>query len=414
MSACKAPGPTCVSQADPIDLGTLAKVRSRPPGPSSGDEDAHSPWWNRHSDDPSFHRSFPRSDGSDPKWRFGRIPIRPRPPLLAYELSDDKRNNLSPIYLSLSLNEKGNQDFAGYSTPFERQWSALIPGNFNPLFPVVIPKTEAWFSELLVVGHTGRVTGDHFFTPPNYALHHGLRRGLDAERQFNAGVPVSLAITDGDGRQRIGISEEEYSVITSVDGTVLSIQNKQSTGYLVSEFGPLLVIGSILAPLAIGLGRSVVSLVAEAREAWVARQELSAARETARELMAGKSKVVLNLAGTGEVPGAINVNNLVDEQKSGIENLVFGRAEDVGAIFPPNSVDEVVSNNVVAAVGEAGINWPVAARGCYTILRSGGRISIAPYMGLIDAQLAAVKAALQAAGFRNITVEFGTVVTAIK
>jgi hypothetical protein len=151
--------------------------------------------------------------------------------------------------------------------------------------------------------------------------------------------------------------------------------------------------------------------VPEAGGAAGAASELSALRETARRLIQEQpaGRAVLNLGGTGEVTGAINVNPLIDQQVVGVPNLVRTTAERIGEVFPAASADSIVSNNVV--FGQ--VNWAGAARGCFTVLKSGGRVSIAPYAGQLAEHLQAIAAALRDAGFRTVNT-VGPVVTAIK
>jgi hypothetical protein len=135
-------------------------------------------------------------------------------------------------------------------------------------------------------------------------------------------------------------------------------------------------------------------------------------RESARKLLQQqpRGKVVLNLGGTGEVSGAINVNPLTGQQVGGIPNLIQTTAESVGEVFPTASVDSVISNNIV--YGQ--VNWAVAAKGCFATLRSGGTISIAPYAGQLAEHLQAIAQALKAAGFRQVIIQSGRIVTAVK
>jgi hypothetical protein len=92
-----------------------------------------------------------------------------------------------------------------------------------------------------------------------------------------------------------------------------------------------------------------------------AASELQALRQTAQTLLRSQpaGRAVVNLAGTGEVPGAININTLTGQQVRNVPNLIRAAAERVGAIFPPASFARVVSNNVV--FGE--VNWAAAASG---------------------------------------------------
>jgi len=142
--------------------------------------------------------------------------------------------------------------------------------------------------------------------------------------------------------------------------------------------------------------------------------ELATLRETARVLVdqarRTSGRVVVNLAGAGEVEGAINLNNLTAQQVSNIPNLVRAGAERVGEIFQAQSVDSVVANDVV--FGQ--VNWAATARGCFAIMRSGGRVSIAPFAGQLAEHLQTITEALRAAGFREVAIQAGRFVTAVR
>lgn len=139
-------------------------------------------------------------------------------------------------------------------------------------------------------------------------------------------------------------------------------------------------------------------------------EDAKAAQQLAKEMAKKHRKVVVNLGGTGEVADAINVNPLKDQAVKGVPNLVKGTAEQVGTLFKSGSVDSIVSNNIVRGQ----LNWGPAAKGAFTALKSGGTISIAPYAGDIAPHLAEIQVALQGAGFKNITVAAGQIVTAVK
>jgi hypothetical protein len=82
----------------------------------------------------------------------------------------------------------------------------------------------------------------------------------------------------------------------------------------------------------------------------------------------------------------------------------------VGEIFPRASVGRIVSNDVV--FGQ--VNWATTARGCFDILRPGGTVSIAPFAGQLSEHLAAIAAALRSAGFRDVVIQAGRFITAVR
>lgn len=139
-------------------------------------------------------------------------------------------------------------------------------------------------------------------------------------------------------------------------------------------------------------------------------EEASTAEQLAREMAKKQGKVVVNLGGTGEVADAINLNPLKDQAVKNIPNLVKAGGERVGTLFKPGSVDSIVSNNIVRGQ----LNWTEAAKGAFTALKSGGKVSIAPYAGDLAAHLAEIQDALRAAGFKDVTAVGGHIVTAVK
>ena len=139
-------------------------------------------------------------------------------------------------------------------------------------------------------------------------------------------------------------------------------------------------------------------------------EEAATARQLAKEMAKKQGKVVVNLGGTGEVADAINVNPLTDQAVKNIPNLVKAGAERVGTLFESGSVDSIVSNDIVRGQ----LNWMEAAKGAFTALKSGGKVSIAPYAGQIEAHLTEIKNALTAAGFKDVAVLGGRVVQAVK
>jgi hypothetical protein len=142
-----------------------------------------------------------------------------------------------------------------------------------------------------------------------------------------------------------------------------------------------------------------------------AEKELAKKAATLAEQMAAKhGNVVVNLGGTGEVANAINLNPLTAQQVKAVPNLVRAGAEEVGSIFKPGTIDKIVSNNVVQGT----VNWTRTAEGSFSALKSGGQVSIAPYAGGLAEHLQEIQTALRAAGFKEVKVVAGHVVTAVK
>ncbi|MGD0569373.1 MAG: hypothetical protein ABSA78_13300 [Candidatus Sulfotelmatobacter sp.] len=122
------------------------------------------------------------------------------------------------------------------------------------------------------------------------------------------------------------------------------------------------------------------------------------ARVYASDLRAAGKSVRVNLGGTGEVADAINVNPLKDQRVRDIPRLIVGKAEEIADVFDPESVDEIVSNNIVRGQ----VNWVDAAKSAFKVMKSGAKIKIAPYAGQSAEHLAEIESALRQAGFKSI------------
>lgn len=193
----------------------------------------------------------------------------------------------------------------------------------------------------------------------------------------------------------------------------LQIKDKPIEPSLISPLD--LIIGGFAARGVRAGGAKGVSFLAKAMNHILARRSSSVLRVAAQQLVTqshqATGRVVVNLVGTGEVSGAINVNNLAAQQVKGVPNLLRAAVERVGEIFPKGSVDKVVSNNVIHGT----VDWATTARGCFEILRSGGEVTIAPYVaGHLSMHLSEIVNALRAAGFRGVTLQLGKFVTAVK
>jgi hypothetical protein len=181
---------------------------------------------------------------------------------------------------------------------------------------------------------------------------------------------------------------------------VLERSDAQAAGKLSWELGWWYV--GARNPLKVAKPAGAAEITAEA---W--RRQ---AKILADGLRASGKSVTLDLAGGGEVADAINVNLAIDQQVKDIPNLIKRGAEEIGTIFEEGSVDKIVSNNVVAGQ----VNWAATAKGAFTVLKSGGKVSIAPYAGDLAAHVAEITQALKDARFVDVTVTLGSHVTAIK
>jgi hypothetical protein len=429
MPGYRNPGSLGATPSKPIDSGTLNRQRTPEPKPvgSYGPAVLTHRW----VDAATYHRTFLTTEAyanrnhidvmADISLEADRGYLSPYRAawIKAYEVDVNARS-FAPTFMM----KKPDQDFAKYATPFEQAYSDLVKYHdvdIPPSVPVVVRNGD----DYLVVGYVVEVQGDDLFVPKGVSI--TVYNSSQLGEVLEKGVPFFIAKKEGPLWKRAGISEASYSVLARVDGGVIRFLASRATGFVESEFGPILFIATAFAPLGQGLVRSITNSIFR-QESGVILTDLALdgmtdelaqsgeedLREIARKLVAQQppGRVVVNLGGTGEVSGAINVNPLLDQQVVGVPSLVRASAEQVGEIFPAASVDSVVSNNVVSGQ----VNWTAAARGSYQILRPGGSISIAPYAGQLKVQLGTIKAALQAAGFQITTPETvkSFIITAIK
>lgn len=151
------------------------------------------------------------------------------------------------------------------------------------------------------------------------------------------------------------------------------------------------------------VGESTAELGESTAEVGSAGTSIKALKDEARllvkKLKNARKKVIVNFGGRFELKDAINVNPNYDNVKN-LPNLVKARAEEVGSIFDPGTVDEIFSRNI-----ERGwVNWIDAAKGAYDILKPGGKVKIMPFTSDIEVHLIEIKYSLQQAGFKNVTI----------
>lgn len=174
------------------------------------------------------------------------------------------------------------------------------------------------------------------------------------------------------------------AVVEAVTGQVVK---KASGGPVTLLLGALRLVARLLRPAVTAAEKDAVE----------------AAIQQSRKAL---GKVVVNIAGTGEVAGAINLNPLLDQAVKDVPNLVKAGGERIGQLFGSGTIDAIVSNDVV--LGQ--VNWSRTLKGAFSALKSGGSVSIAPYAGSLAEHRQEIVAALHAAGFKDIALEFGGVV----
>jgi hypothetical protein len=125
-------------------------------------------------------------------------------------------------------------------------------------------------------------------------------------------------------------------------------------------------------------------------------EEATLARSVVNEART-EGRVVVNVGGEGEVSGAINLN-IQNRLRQPIPRFVQGMAEDIGEIFPANSLDEIVSNRLPPNC----LDFTRVIPGVQRVLKPGGRLQFA-FQGA-GSDGAVIVPALQRLGFRNIRV----------
>jgi hypothetical protein len=123
--------------------------------------------------------------------------------------------------------------------------------------------------------------------------------------------------------------------------------------------------------------------------------------------------VIVNIGGTGaphEPQNAINLNPQVPgTERKDIPNHIKAKGEQIGDLFDPGTIDEVVGYSLAPTV----INWPEVATGAFKVLKPGGRFDINfRFAHAEDAKFCAD--ALRAAGFQDVEVIANAIVKARK
>jgi hypothetical protein len=291
--------------------------------------------------------------------------------------------------------EKPDQDFARYATPFERGRGIPVKGHLGSAYtvPVVVRNGD----NFLVVGYVARVSGSDLFVPQGVSVNY-----IELGKELEKGVPFFARTMGDEGLSdfwiRAGISEFEYTVLTRVDGRVAKFLASRATGFVESEFGPLLFIATALAPLGQGLVRGIISSLfrresgaiagdlaldgmteelAQSTAAEATTAEATTARTMVRALRAEGEEVVVNVGGEAsrfEVsrwPKAINVNPITAGRPTDIPNLVKAGGEELGDLFESGSIDKIVSSKLPPSVDPE-----MFAKGAANVLKNGGQLEI--------------------------------------
>jgi RHS repeat-associated protein len=130
-----------------------------------------------------------------------------------------------------------------------------------------------------------------------------------------------------------------------------------------------------------------------------------------------KSKQLLkvNAGGTGEVPGYINLNPLKSHsggRTKGIPNLIKRPFEQIGEIFKPGTVGDLISNRLRYVDIE---DWPAGASGAFRVMAPGSEISMNIWAS--ETQASYLLEVFRKAGFKNVQISSGgegTMLTAVR
>lgn len=299
---------------------------------------------------------------------------------------------------------KSNQDFATYATPWEKQFSNLARHvGADPVLD----------DDLRVIGHYGWFNGKQIHIPRGVLDSRGTAASFSLNDLLNERIPIIVNnIVDNESTyatESWTTTEQKYELITDVNGVVLL-----NTGYdlvgLQSAEGALLVIGLVYGAANLIANTGIAGIRSLVRR-FVSKESrgLNGA-EMAMRIRRGGKRVVANLGGVGEEEGAINLNpNLVAPRK-GIPNLVQRPAEEIGDVFDPNSIDDIVSNRLPPNT----IDWKKVLPGARKVLKPGGSITIS-FQG-IGEDAAVILDQLKKLGFQKIedVLGKGAVVKAIR
>jgi hypothetical protein len=289
-------------------------------------------------------------------------------------------------YRPVDLIKKPYQDFTKYCTKWERYWSALVDNHFRNSFNPVVGPHDEFGQGYPVVGHIGKCGGDEILVPRGYGGFSSLSRILG--KGVPAFVPGYQPVRGSTGDwETFATSEELFTLLTSVDGTILKFVDYDVVG--LEEEDPImdLIVGKVLADVGIYAVKKLIGALV--RRAWgpivtaetnlkllkeaLARKEGRAAgSELADQLRREGKRVVVNIGGTGEVADAINVNPNVVAPRKNIPNHIARKAEVIGELFGANSVDEIVSNSIPPNT----YDWRQILPGAHKVLRPGTKITI--------------------------------------
>jgi hypothetical protein len=205
------------------------------------------------ADDTIIHRTLwdvtklarPGYDQPDPLFGLQHKPRRPlQGSLSGYQM-------IGSALRSVDLLKKPYQDFSKYATVWERNWSTLVdnPDGINSFDPVVGPNDQFSLG-YSVVGHIGTVDGSQILVPRGYGG--GGKPSLS--QILDKGVPAFVSeythvwTSTGDW-EVFGATEERFTVLTGVDGTIVMLVAYDVVGLVGEDPIMDIIVGKVLTDL---------------------------------------------------------------------------------------------------------------------------------------------------------------------
>ena len=205
------------------------------------------------ADDTIIHRTLwdvtklarPGYDQPDPLFGPQHKPRQPlQGSLSGYQM-------IGSVSRSVDLLNKPYQDFSKYATVWERNWSTLVdnPDGINSFDPVVGPNDQFSLG-YSVVGHIGTVDGSQILVPRGYGG--GGKPSLS--QILDKGVPAFVSeythvwTSTGDW-EVFGATEERFTMLTSVDGTIVMLVAYDVVGLVGEDPIMDIIVGKVLTDL---------------------------------------------------------------------------------------------------------------------------------------------------------------------
>jgi hypothetical protein len=292
-------------------------------------------------------------------------------------------------------------------------------------FPALQPFADGFHKTFLVM--TLEQRNDFRATASDWERTHS--RIINPFHLPNYGYSPAIPVVD-DANNIIGHMEGYSSKgfwkdrFVDVDGNELTVQTGEQPlkedvlgNFIIETIGTLglsLAVGMMRNAIAAGVarvGQAVIPLALELEaNGLLSKKALDAlclylrnrrAQALVQKLVANGERAVVNLGGTGEEAGAINLNpNPPGLERIGIPRHIKAFGEDMGALFKRKSVDEIVSNNLAPNT----LGWDQIIPGAAKVLKSGGKITIRFRGGNVE-EARKIQELMGKAGFVSIQVQ---------